>query len=123
MTYLFVRRKLSRYRKSKRKDWYKTFVFIALYLAFLALTAIYLLLSYWYVWMVLAAVGLATLVFWHAKATAYRCPICACVFEISALADFLEPHGVTKKGGWTYMKCPCCHNRSKMEILVKTGDK
>jgi DNA-directed RNA polymerase subunit RPC12/RpoP len=83
------------------------------------LSAIYLLTSYLYVWIVLTAAGLILLVFWHAKATAYHCPRCGYEFEISLFTDFLSPHGVNKEGGWKYLKCPSCHHRSRMEILVK----
>jgi DNA-directed RNA polymerase subunit RPC12/RpoP len=114
---------LSRYSKPKTHDWYKTLVFIAVYLSVLALTSVYLLISYWYVWLVLVAAGLILLVFWDANATAYHCPKCGYEFEISALADFLSPHGLTKKGGWKYLKCPNCHHRSRMEILVKKKGK
>jgi len=110
---------LSSYRKSNRKDWLKTLVYITAYLAILGFTGIYLLLSYWYVWISLVAGGLVILVFWHAKATAYHCPRCGYEFEISLLTDFLSPHGVTKDGGWKYLKCPNCSNRSRMKILVK----
>jgi len=117
---IFTRRKMmSSYRRPGRKDWYKTLIFIAVYLVVLGLTAIYLLLSCWYLWMALAAAGLAILVSWHAKATAYHCPRCRYEFEISILTDFLSPHGVSKEGGWTYLKCPNCQHRSRMEMLVK----
>ncbi|TET28761.1 MAG: hypothetical protein E3J73_00360, partial [Candidatus Bathyarchaeum sp.] len=68
------------YRKSRKKDWFKTFSYIALYLMVLGFTGIYLLLSYWYVWSALAASGLMILIFWHAKATAYHCPRCGYEF-------------------------------------------
>lgn len=106
------------YRKPERKDWRKTLIFIAVYLAVLGLTGIYLLTSFWYVWMGLAVAGLVLLVAWHAKATAYHCPRCGYEFEISALTDFLSPHGVDHEGGWKYLKCPNCSNRSRMRILA-----
>jgi len=111
--------KLSSSRKPERKDWCKTVVFIAVYLMVLALTAIYLLIYYWYVWIALAAAGLMLLVFWHAKAVVYHCPRCGYEFEVSMLTDFLSPHGVSKEGAWKYLKCPNCKYRSRMEILVK----
>jgi DNA-directed RNA polymerase subunit RPC12/RpoP len=120
MTYLSEgRKKLSSYRKSRRKDWYKSLAFIAVYLTVLAVTGIFLLISYWHVWLVLAATGLMLLVFWHARATAYHCPRCGYEFEISMLTDFLSPHGVNKERVWKYLKCPNCQHRSRMEILVK----
>jgi DNA-directed RNA polymerase subunit RPC12/RpoP len=107
------------YREARRKDWWKTVVFIAAYLAVLGFTAIYLLVSFWYVWVALAVAGLVILVSWHAKVTAYRCPRCGYEFEISVLTDFLSPHGVNKDGAWKYLKCPNCQHRSRMEVLVK----
>jgi DNA-directed RNA polymerase subunit RPC12/RpoP len=122
--YLIAERyELSSYRKSRRKDWLKTLIYIAIYLTFLGFTGINLLLSYWYVWMTLAAGGLIILVFWHAKATAYHCPRCGHEFEISIFTDFFSPHGVDRKGAWKYLRCPNCSNRSRMEILVKTTGK
>jgi len=114
---------LSSYRRPKRKDWEKTLVFIAVYLGFLAVTSVYLLLSYWYVWTALAVGGLVILVLWHAKATAYLCPTCGYEFEISVFTDFFSPHGVTKEKAWKYLKCPNCQHRSRMEILVKNRRK
>jgi DNA-directed RNA polymerase subunit RPC12/RpoP len=90
-----------------------------MYLTVLGFTGIYLLLSYWYVWIALAVAGLVILVFWHAKATAYLCPKCGYEFEISILTDFFNLHGVDTPGGWKYLRCPNCSNRSRMEILVK----
>jgi hypothetical protein len=101
----------------------KSLIYIAIYLTVLGFTGIYLLLSYWYVWMALAAGGLIILVSWHAKATAYHCPICGFEFEISMLTDFFSFHGVDGNGGWKYLKCPSCSDRSRMEILVKKAGK
>ena len=90
----------------------------------LVFTGIFLLLSYWYVWIALAVVGLMILVSWHARVTAYHCPICSYEFEISVLTDFFSPHGVDNNCAWKYLKCPNCSNTSRMEILVKkTGKK
>ena len=114
---------MSSYRTPRRKDWLKTFLLIAVYLTVLGFTGIYLLLSYWYVWITLAMCGLVILVAWHAKATVYHCPKCDYEFEISLLTDFLSPHGVDKKGSWKYLKCPICSKRLKMEILIKTKSK
>jgi len=109
------------YRKIKRCDWTKSLTFIGIYVAVISITAFILLVTYWYLWIVLVVGGLFILVLWHKKSTAYHCPICGNEFEISFLTDFFSPHGVTKNGGgWTYLKCPKCSNRTKMEILVKT---
>ena len=110
------------YRRPKRSDWSKSLIFIGVYVAVISVTAFYLLLIYWYLWITLVAGGLIILVLWHTKSTVYHCPICGSEFEISVLTDFLSPHGVTKNGGWLYLKCPFCSNRSKMQVLVKTKE-
>ena len=115
--------KLLSYRKSKKKDWVKTLIYIALYVTIISFAAFYLLLSYWYVWITLTVTGLVILISWHAKVTAYRCQICSFEFEISTLTDFFSPHGINKNGAWKYLKCPSCSNRSKMEIIVKEKKK
>jgi uncharacterized C2H2 Zn-finger protein len=113
---------MSTYSKPKRSDWTKSLLFISIYVAAISITAFLLLLSYWYVWLALVVGGISLLVLWHKKSTAFRCPKCGNEFEISFLTDFFSPHGVTKEGdGWVYLKCPRCHNRSKMEVLVKHG--
>jgi DNA-directed RNA polymerase subunit RPC12/RpoP len=115
---------MSTYRKPKRSDWTKSLLFIGIYVAAISVTAFILLITYWYAWLAIVAGGLFTLVLWHKKSTAYHCPKCGNAFEISFLTDFLSPHGVTKNGGgWTYLKCPRCQNRTKMEILVKQNPK
>jgi hypothetical protein len=108
------------YRTIKRSDWTKSLLFIGIYVSAISITAFILLVTYWYVWIALVAGGMLLLVLWHKKSTAYHCPKCGNEFEISFLTDFFSPHGVTKDGGgWTYLKCPRCQNRTKMEILVK----
>ena len=107
------------YRKLQRSDWSKSLLFIGIYIAVISITAFILLVTYWYLWIALVAAGLFILVLWHKKTTAYQCPKCNNEFEISFLTDFFSPHGVTKNGGWTYLKCPVCSKRAKMEILVK----
>jgi hypothetical protein len=70
---------------------------------------------------VLITVGgvLIVLVRWHARNTAYRCPACLHEFEISALRDFISPHGFGRK----YLKCPACGKRSWALALAKESSK
>lgn len=111
---------MSTYRKPKKSDKTKFLSVIGIYVAAISITAFLLLVTYWYVWLALVAGGLFLIVSWHKKSTAYRCPKCGNEFEISFLTDFFSPHGVTKEGGgWLHLKCPRCHNRSKMKVLVK----
>jgi hypothetical protein len=101
----------------------KSILYIAIYVAVLGVASVYLLLSYWYVWIAIVIAGLVILVSLHANATVYCCPKCDYKFEISMFTDFLTPHGVDRNGVWMYLTCPRCSNRSKMRILVKTEDK
>ena len=109
------------YRTIKRSDWTKSLTFIGIYVAVISITAFILLVTYWSLWIAIVVGGLFALVLWKKRSAAYHCPICGNEFEISVLTDFFSPHGVTKNGGgWTYLKCPRCQNRTKMEILVNT---
>ena len=105
--------------EAKRADWYKSLIFIGVYVAVISITSFILLVTYWYLWVALVAGGLIIILAWHAKSTVHHYPNCVNELEISGLTDFFSPHGVTKNGGWTYLKCPACSKRSKMETLVK----
>ncbi|MDI9578156.1 MAG: hypothetical protein QM398_08495 [Thermoproteota archaeon] len=108
------------YRNPKRRDRAKSLLIIAVYVAVISITAFLLLITYWILWLALVAGGLVLLVLWHKISTAYHCPKCGNEFEIFFLTDFFSPHGVSREGdGWTYLKCPRCHNKSKMQVLVK----
>lgn len=114
---------MSSYGRSKKNDWLKTFSYIAIYLAVLGLSSPYLIPSYWYAWVLLVVGGLILLVLWHTKTSAYHCPRCSYEFEISMLTDFLSPQGVDAQGGWKYLKCPRCSNRTRMTVLEKRREK
>jgi len=111
------------YPKPKRNDWSKSLLCVGTYVAVISITASILLVTYWYFWLAVVAGGLFILVLWHNKSTAYCCPKCGNKFEISYLTDFFSPHGTTKDGGWIYLKCPRCQNRTKMKILIKQNPK
>jgi hypothetical protein len=100
----------------------KTSVLIAAYFVIIGVSGFYLLLTYWYVWVALGVGGLVLLVSWHAKATAYHCPVCGHDFEISVVTDLLSPHGVDREGGWLYPKCPNCSLSSRMKTLIKAKE-
>ena len=59
------------------------------------------------------------LVNWHARTFAYRCADCGFEFEISIWSDLISPHGVDKKGGWKYLRCPDCGRWMKARLLPK----
>lgn len=111
------------YRKPNRSDWQKSLLFVGIYVATISIAAFILLVTYWYFWIALVASGLFILVLWHKKSTIYRCPKCGNEFEVSFLTDLFSPHGASKEGGWMYLKCPRCQNRSKMQTRVKQNPK
>ncbi|MFY9201139.1 MAG: hypothetical protein ACOX7X_06645 [Methanosarcina flavescens] len=67
----------------------------------------------WYLWLTIIVGGAALLVTWHAKNSAYLCPRCGDVFEVSTFEDLLSPNGGNKK----YVKCPQCGKRAWADIL------
>jgi DNA-directed RNA polymerase subunit RPC12/RpoP len=76
-----------------------------------------------FVCVVLVAAGLLLLVRWHARTFAYRCLGCCHEFEISLWADLISPHGMSKQGGWKYLRCPACGRRTKASIIHKLKGK
>ena len=97
----------------------RSILYISIYVTLISAGAFYLLPEYWYLWMVLVVAGMLILVNWHQQKTAYRCPKCDHLYEISFLADLTAPHGIDKEGPWLYIKCPSCKQRSKTKVLKK----
>ncbi len=114
---------MSKYVETTKKDWTKTILFISIFVAVIVIGAILLVPEYIYVWLVLVIFGVAIIVKWHASNFAYRCPRCGNEFEISFWKDFLSPHGPSKNGGWKYLKCPKCQNKSRATLLRKNKTK
>jgi len=110
---------MTQYQKTTKGDWIRTIVYIAVFVAVIIIGAIFLLPAYFYIWLILFIGGLFLLVRWHAKNFAYRCPKCGYEFEISTFTDFISPHGLSKNGGWKYLKCPKCHERSRATVIKK----
>lgn len=110
---------MTRYQKTTKEDWISTIIYIAIFLAVIIIGATFLLPVYWYVWPVLVIGGLFLLVRWHAKNFAYHCPKCGHEFEISTFTDFISPQGPSKSGGWKYLKCPKCRERSRATVIKK----
>lgn len=71
------------------------------------------------VWVVLVVGGLLLLVGWHARTFAYRCRNCRYVFKISFWTDLISPHGPSKEGGWKYLRCPKCGQRTRATVIIK----
>jgi uncharacterized C2H2 Zn-finger protein len=102
-----------------RGDMIRSIIYILIYVIVIGVSAFYLLLQYWYVWFALVLVGMLLLVNWHKQKTAYRCPKCEHIYEVSFLADLVAPHGIDRDGAWLYLRCPNCHERSKTKTLKK----
>ena len=107
----------NRYREVFQSDWYGTALVLFAFIALIVVSSVFLLPSYWYLWLIIIAGSLALLVAWHARNFAYLCPGCGEVFEVTALEDFLGPNGGNKK----YLKCPKCGKRAWADILRIKG--
>ncbi len=102
-----------------KKDVLKSVIFLSIYVAAISITAFLLLPKFWYFWGFIVLAGMLLLVNWHKQKTAYRCPNCGHVYEISFLTDLIAPHGVNKEGGWLLLRCPNCRQRRKTTVLKK----
>jgi len=71
-------------------------------------------------WLLLLTVGLLSLVNWHTRTFAYRCPKCGHEFEISTLRNLVSPHGPSRRGGgWKLLRCPECKRLGFADVLGK----
>lgn len=113
------------YREPTRAEWVESIIYLAVYAAAIAVGG-FLLLPLGntgiLLWAVIAAGGLSLLVWWHSRSVGYRCANCGHEFEISILTDLISPHGMSN-GGWQYVKCPHCGQRTRAKILVKDNSK
>ena len=66
-------------------------------------------------------VGVALLVFWHARTYAYCCRRCGNEFAISAALNFVCPHGLWFEGGWKLLRCPRCHRWTRARVIRKSA--
>ncbi|OVE79483.1 hypothetical protein BVY01_02430 [bacterium I07] len=97
----------------------QTVLYILLFVVILCVSAILLLPKWWYVWLLIVIVELVLLVGQHNRYYEYSCLDCGGIFEISALTNFISPHGIDSEGGWKLLKCLQCGNRSKKRLVVK----
>lgn len=108
------------YQETKKEDLIRTIICVAIFVMVILIGVIFLLQVYWYIWLIFVIGSLFLLVRWHTKNFAYRCTKCGYEFEISIITDFISPHGLSKSGGWKYLKCPKCHKRSRTTVIKKT---
>jgi DNA-directed RNA polymerase subunit RPC12/RpoP len=102
-----------------RKDYTQSIIYILIFIFVISIGAIFLLPTYWYLWVGVVIVGLVILVNWHKRKTAYVCPNCGQVYVVSFLTDLLAPHGIDKEGAWLLLRCPNCHERHKTKVLKR----
>ena len=103
--------------------WRKTILyviaFVAAVLAGAAIFSAYRSVFSLIVYGMVALSGLFLLASWHARTFAYRCAECGLEYEISVWKNLVSPHGVDKKGGWKYLRCPSCGHWVKARIIPK----
>jgi hypothetical protein len=104
-----------------RRDIFRSVLYLAIYILVIGVSAFFLLVDYWYIWLLIVLAGLFNLVNWHRQKTAYLCPNCGHLYEISFLTDLLSPHGFNRQGAWLWLSCPDCHVRSKTPVIKKVG--
>lgn len=102
-----------------RRDIIRSVVYISIYVIVIGVGAFLLLPKLWYIWLIVVVVGMVILVNWHKQKTAYRCPNCEHLYEISFLTDLFAPHGVNREGGWLLLRCPNCRQWRKTKVLKK----
>jgi DNA-directed RNA polymerase subunit RPC12/RpoP len=102
-----------------KKDIVRSVIFLSIYVITIGVTAFLLLPKYWYLWTIVVLAGMLFLVNWHQKKTAYRCPNCDHIYEISFLTDLIAPHGLDRNGSWLLLRCPNCQQRRKTTVLKK----
>ena len=110
---------MSGYRSTQKRDWIITAALLVLFIAMLVAGGIWLAPQYFVLFLALGAISITLLVLWHNRTFAYRCSNCRAEFEISALINFISPHGIDKQGGWKYLKCPACKTRNRARVIAK----
>ena len=101
------------------RDVIRSVAYILVYVIVIGAGAFLLIPKFWYIWLALVVAGMLILVNWHKEKTAYRCPNCAHIYEISFLTDLTTPHGFNRDGAWLMLRCPNCRQRSKTIVLKK----
>jgi DNA-directed RNA polymerase subunit RPC12/RpoP len=104
----------------------KTILYVAVFIAVATIGAALFLstrsVAGWVLWVVLVVGSLLLLVSWHARTFAYRCRNCGHEFEISPWVDLISPHGLGKEGGWKYLRCPRCGQRTRATVIPRRSD-
>jgi DNA-directed RNA polymerase subunit RPC12/RpoP len=107
------------YRDTQKREWMITAALLVLFVLLLTAGAIWLAPRYLALFLLLGVVSIILLVLWHNRTFAYRCSNCGHEFEITALRNFISPHGIDREGGWKYLKCPDCGVRNRARVIAK----
>jgi ABC-type transport system involved in cytochrome bd biosynthesis fused ATPase/permease subunit len=112
------------FQETERRDWIVTIALISLSIAAIAIGAIFLISTLWYLWIIIVAFIVLILVNWHSKTFGYRCTKCREEFGVTFLTELISAHGISKKEdgtsyGWYYLKCPKCKEKSKAIVIKK----
>ena len=105
--------------KPEKGDYFRSVVYILIYVVLIGGGAFLLLPDYWYLWAILVIGGMVLLVNWHRGETLYQCPNCNHTYEISFWVDLISPHGVDSDGAWLSLRCPNCNQRRKTQVLKR----
>jgi uncharacterized C2H2 Zn-finger protein len=100
-------------------DYFRSVLYILLYVAVIGGGAFLLLPEWWLIWGLLVIVGVVLLISWHRGQTVYRCPNCGHVYELTFWRDLVSPHGVDKQGAWLLLRCPNCREIHKTRTLKR----
>ena len=134
-TYHSVRRKMSLWRHSfsvrsplpklmeppfpiTRKEWHISLVWISVILMVLLVSSLLLFTTFWFIWPLIVVVILVAVGSLTGSKKSWQCPSCGAIYKITALQDFLAPHGISKGSQgelleWKSLKCTSCSKRSK----------
>ncbi|MBN1667829.1 MAG: hypothetical protein JW862_12100, partial [Anaerolineales bacterium] len=64
------------YQPPNSKDWRIGLLIIFGYILVISLSAFWLLLDYWYLWLLIVVAGLIWVINWHTHSYAYQCLHC-----------------------------------------------
>jgi len=107
-----------------RREIKRSLGYIAIIVSTIAVSSLLLTTQYWFVWPVIIVLMLVFVGYFTASKNRYQCPCCNKPFRITALQDFLAPHGITKgENGeiyeWKLLKCQGCTKRQKCYRVEK----
>jgi DNA-directed RNA polymerase subunit RPC12/RpoP len=106
-------------REITRRDWIQTIIYILLMIGVIIWGAFLMLPSYLSLWLMVTAVLIYSLTVWHTRHFDYRCNKCGNEFGINVIKNIISPQGLDRQGGWKYLKCPKCGEKSRAKVIKK----